>query len=293
MLYDYQMLEVELEKLQRQYSFIKIHSIGKSIQNREIYCVSLGEGKRKIHANASHHANEWITSVVLMQSIDMFCKAIKGDVNPLGSELSLKNVAYDFIPMVNPDGVEICIHGLEGQENSDFLYEANGYSHDFSRWRSNARGVDLNRNYDADFDLCKKLSGLERASYGYYQGQFPLSENETKAMAALTQKQNYDLVLAYHTQGEEIYWQYKDYDVLGARQYAKAFSEASGYQLGVPEASAIAGGYKDWFIGAFKKPGFTIECGVGTNPIETNQLPTILRKTLPILYIAGKEFIKN
>lgn len=290
--YDYKTLEMEIKSLKQQYSFLKVKSIGMTVQGRTLYCITLGSGKRKVHVNASHHANEWITSAALMKNIRRFCEIISGEIIDVDGSEALKNAQYDFVPMVNPDGVEICIHGLVGQKNQAQLYEANENSMDFSKWRSNGRGVDLNRNYDAGFALCKELSGLTNPSYGYYQGEFPLSENESHALVVLTQEQQYDLVIAYHTQGEEIYWQYGGYVIEDAAWYAKAFSEASGYKLGLPEPGAIAGGYKDWFIEAFKKPGFTIECGWGTNPIEITQLPTIVEKTRPIIYIASKKLVR-
>ena len=65
------------------------------------------------------------------------------------------------------------------------------------------------------------------------------------------------------------------------------FARLSGYRLAdTPENSAYAG-YKDWFIQAFRRPGYTIEVGEGTNPLPLSQFPEIYRDNLGILTTAA------
>jgi g-D-glutamyl-meso-diaminopimelate peptidase len=95
------------------------------------------------------------------------------------------------------------------------------------------------------------------------------------------------LVLAYHTQGKVIYWQFDDIEVPGAQALANDFARTSGYALEqVPEQSAYAG-YKDWFIQTFRRPGFTIEVGEGENPLPLEQFDEIYRDNLGILTAAA------
>ena len=64
-------------------------------------------------------------------------------------------------------------------------------------------------------------------------------------------------------------------------------AQASGYRLAdVPYNSAFAG-YKDWFIQEFNRPGYTIEAGIGINPLPLSQFDEIYRDNLPILNIAA------
>ena len=57
----------------------------------------------------------------------------------------------------------------------------------------------------------------------------------------------------------------------------------SGYRLAaVPRESAFVG-YKDWFIDRFRKPAYTVECGIGTNPLPLSQLDEICRRIFPAL----------
>ncbi len=290
-LYTYDVMEKQMNRLTERYPFIKQSVIGKSIEGRNIYCIQLGIGKRKIHINAAHHANEWITALVVMRSLEIMCYVLtkKGCINHFNMEHIFQKVTYDFVPMVNPDGVELSVYSKKIVKNKPYLIQYNEGSMDFTRWKANINGVDLNRNYDAGFLEYVLGEKLDKPSYAYYQGERPESEPETKALADLTRNRDYDMVFAYHTQGEVIYWNYKDIILDYCKLYADIFSKASGYLLDIPEQNAASGGYKDWFIKAFNKPGFTIECGYGENPITISQLDSIVKTTIPILVLASRK----
>jgi g-D-glutamyl-meso-diaminopimelate peptidase len=94
-------------------------------------------------------------------------------------------------------------------------------------------------------------------------------------------------VLAYHTQGKVIYWQFRDYQVPGAKLLGEEFARLSGYELAdVPYESSFAG-YKDWFIQNYRRPGYTIEAGLGTNPLPIEQFDEMYAATLPIMLKAA------
>lgn len=106
-------------------------------------------------------------------------------------------------------------------------------------------------------------------------------------MAQFTEEIDPALVLAYHTQGKVIYWQFKDYEVPGARALGEEFARLSGYTLSdTPYESSFAG-YKDWFIQTFRRPGYTIEAGSGENPLPIQQFDEIYRDNLGILVTAA------
>ena len=288
--YSYLVMSEQLMELSQKYRFLEINSIGRSVMGRSIYMVHIGCSSRRIHINASHHANEWITTYILMKSIEKLCEEI--DRN----QMSLEEINFDFIPMVNPDGVELCLHGLEmimTEKQKEKLIKMNEGVNNFSRWKANIRGVDLNRNYDAGFLKYKRISDKKSPSYAHYAGSMPESEPESKALAEFTRKRLYDMVIAYHTQGEVIYWNYMNVDVPTAKEYAIMFSEVSGYRLDVPDELAASGGYKDWFIETYHKPGFTIECGIGENPISVSQIENIMKCTWPIIKCAQRNIRKG
>ena len=106
-------------------------------------------------------------------------------------------------------------------------------------------------------------------------------------MAALTRRFDPALTLAFHTQGEVIYWRYGDREIPGARDIAATFAAVSGYSPEeTPYASSFAG-FRDWFIQSFHRPGFTIECGKGVNPLPLADLAEIRRRCLGILTLGA------
>ena len=106
-------------------------------------------------------------------------------------------------------------------------------------------------------------------------------------MAGFTEFLDPALVLAYHSQGREIYWQFKDIVVPGARELGEVFAAVSGYALAdTPYESSFAG-FKDWFIQEFRRPGYTIEVGLGENPLPLDQFDGIYGENLGILVTAA------
>ena len=148
----------------------------------------------------------------------------------------------------------------------------------------------MNLNYPAGWLMAREIKfsqGFVTPAPRDYVGRAPLNQLETQALAGYTEFIQPELVLAYHTQGKEIYWTFKDYEVPGARELGEEFARLSGYRLAdVPYESAYAG-YKDWFIQQFRRPGYTIEAGSGENPLPLSQFDEIYRDNLGILVTAA------
>ena len=92
-----------------------------------------------------------------------------------------------------------------------------------------------------------------------YPGESPLTEPEAIAMAELTRKSNFSRVIAFHTQGKEIYWGFENLEPPYSEVIVEEFSRVSGYKA-VQTLQSYAG-YKDWFIQDWRRPGFTVELG--------------------------------
>jgi len=156
-------------------------------------------------------------------------------------------------------------------------------------WKANLLGVDLNLNYPAGWLQAREIKftqGYTRPGPRDYVGRAPLNQLETRALAGYTYAVDPALVLAFHSQGREIYWKFKDYDIPGAEELGQRFAQVSGYTLAdTPYNSAFAG-YKDWFIQEFRRPGYTIEVGQGENPLPLSQFDQIYRNNLGILVTA-------
>ncbi len=271
-MYDYEQLETDIKLLNKNYSFTETFSIGQSIKGRQLYTIRLGTGKNEVYYNGAHHGLEWITSQLLMKFVFDVCYCYTKGIRLRGCNLNrlFENNSIYITPMVNPDGVEISKHN--------------------DIWQANARGVDLNHNYDAMWQRGKNeiaKEGISHPGPTKYSGAFPESEPETKAVVSFTRKHNFNYVIAFHSQGEVIYWKYGDTAPEGSVELAKKMALVSGYKLDECEGTASYSGYKDWFIKHFKRPGFTVEVGRGENPLSEYQLPKIYNNILELLLLVG------
>lgn len=291
--YTHQVLEGDILDLKKKYNFLDLFHVGNSVENRKIYILKFGKGPRKILICGGTHACEWITVPVLMKWVNEICQLYvsKGRIYNKSIEELFERSTIHVLPMLNPDGIELQIKGVApSSPNYETLVKWNNDTLNFSKWKSNIRGVDLNRNFNAKWEEAKKIEnkeGIKGPWFELYGGEYPESEPETQAITNYTRQEEFDLVLSYHTQGREIYWSYDGTSVPGAKGLAEEFSRASGYILGVPDENAAYGGYKDWFIEEFKRPGYTIECGVGENPLQVTQFNQIYKDNFELLLIAA------
>ncbi|MFA6941789.1 MAG: M14 family metallopeptidase [Clostridiaceae bacterium] len=292
--YTYNILKRNILSLKTLYPFITIGSIGKSVLGRELYFIKLGQGKSNVFYNGAHHSLEWITSPLLMKFAENFLRAYTLKQFILDYDVSeiWRNSTIYIIPMVNPDGVELVLNGLSPTNPYyNALIRWNNSSKDFSKtWSANNRGVDLNHNYNASWQEAKNLEqsqGVFGPGPTRYGGLYPESEPETKAIVKFTRDNNFRLVLAYHSQGEVIYWNYDNINPADARKIGETLSRVSGYTLETPSGITAYGGYKDWFIKEFQRPGYTIEVGYGTNPLPISQFPKIYRDNIELLLLAA------
>ncbi len=274
----------------KRYPFIKGFSYGKSVLGRNLQGLKIGNGKNQLMANAAHHANEWITIPVLLRFCEDYAKAYSQNTKILNYNARelFELTSFTLLPLVNPDGVDLVTGAIPDSSEIYEKAEALNYTNlPFpSAWKANIAGTDLNLNYPAGWEKAKEI----KYSQGYtspaprdFVGFFPLSAPESRAVYNLTKQNDYQITLSYHTQGETIYWKYADYLPEYSEEIAAFFSKVSGYLYEVtPEASGYAG-YKDWFIMNYNRPGYTIEAGLGINPLPLSQFDKIYEANLPIL----------
>lgn len=288
-MYDYKRLLQDITALN--YESAEIFSIGKSAMGKDIPCIKIGNGEHTIMLNGAHHGLEYITSALLMRFANEYCECIDNyspfhDIFPhqLLNELTLY-----LIPMINPDGVDIAIHGLDitNPYHRDLISKAGIHSFN-TVWQANANGVDLNHNYDADWKII-----VSKPAPTKYAGTAPEDQPESKAVADFIRNHNCDMLLCFHSQGREIYYDFNGILGESAADIAYKMSLVSGYVPSVPTGSASFGGCKDWFINEFNRYGFTIEVGCGKNPLPEKQLDEIYEENSKIIVVAIKEVLTN
>ncbi|MBT2640780.1 LysM peptidoglycan-binding domain-containing protein [Bacillus sp. ISL-41] len=284
--YDYASLMSDLRRLENVYPFMRVPSIGNSVLGKSIPETLIGNGNKRVHYNGSFHANEWITTPIIMTFLNDYLQALtnKSTIRGLSMQSFYGQTTLSVVPMVNPDGVNLVLNGPpEAEPWNERVVELNRGSQDFSGWKANIRGVDLNDQFPAKWELEKERNPSQPGPRDYV-GPNPLSEPEAIAMAEMTRRRDFARVLAFHTQGEVIYWGFENLEPPESEAMVNEFARVSGYQP-VKTIESYAG-YKDWFIQDWRRPGFTVELGFGINPLPLSQFDEIYEEALGI-FLAG------
>lgn len=279
------------EGLSLRYPFLGRSVIGRSVMGKPLFALSFGTGANRVVYNASHHANEWICTPLLFKYIEELCTAYSSGTAIFGQSASemFRLSTVVFVPAVNPDGIDLVTGALgdgeyfESARRIAARYPAIPFP---SGWKANILGVDLNLQYPAGWETArdnKFALGFISPAPADYVGSAPLVAPESRAMYDFTMSVSPALTLSYHSQGRVIYWKYADYEPPKSRQIADAFAAVSGYSVeDTPYASGFAG-YKDWFIQNFNRPGYTVEVGLGTNPLPLSDFDGIYAENIGIL----------
>lgn len=252
---------IRLDVFQKEMSFT---SIGTSVLGQNIFCIRAGSGEKKALVIGGHHSLETILSEFLMEYLFR------------SKPSQFEDISLYVVPLLNPDGAEIVSGRIKPPS----------FSLEQGRWQANYRGVDLNHNYDAGFHIAKEqveAIGINGPHHHKYGGEMPFSEPETKAIRALCEAVPFDLVIAFHSQGEEIYAGYNGIIPENTQKYLAKFQQISHYRIATPSGTASHAGMKDWFIKTYQKPGFTIEAGLGKNPLPHSLFPKIYKDCSVIL----------
>lgn len=262
----------------------KVQIIGKSTLGKPIYGVFFEFNSRGRWAivTAGIHAREHLSCDLVCMQIEDILKAEKLNFNPPKYNIC-------FVPLVNPDGADFVINGIGKLPLAlqQKLLQINK-SADFTLYKANANGVDLNNNFNANWNT-QFTKAHEPASQGFY-GFSHTSESETKALVNLTTKLNPFLSISYHLKGEEIYFDFFQ----NAKNYtrdlkmAQVFSSSNGYSI-KPTQQSSSGGYKDWCVG-LNISALTIELGDDKflHPYPKSELKNIYNKNKDLLNCIDK-----
>lgn len=246
--YTYHDMERDLQGLAGRYpKTAHLFSIGETVQHRQLFCLRIGqeEGDRAILVQASMHAREWLnTQLVMLMAERLLCK-YQMDIlwEGIPYRQLLRHHAVYVVPMLNPDGVEICQAGRK-------------------RYKGNSNGVDLNRNYETGFGqhgsgILQKTGTVTRDA-DIDPGEHYGSENETQALMKLIHEIQPNLVINYHSAGEEIIYQ-KYFHAL------RYMSDMTTYPL-IHETGKPYGSLGDWLTEQ-EIDWCTIETGLGRAPV--------------------------
>jgi g-D-glutamyl-meso-diaminopimelate peptidase len=240
----------------------KIINIGSTVFGNLIPAIIVGQGLPNALIFGGIHAREHITSKL----VSALAKAYKGS-------------AIMFAPMINIDGIMLSLFGERTApiNKCQLLLDLNGGSHDFSLWKANGNGVDLNVNFNAGWGSGKQ--NITNPAPSNYIGKYPESEPETKALVKLCKEYTFKAAISYHAKGEVIYYGFENDDQ--HKQLSSLFSSVTGYPS--EQSVGSAGGFKDWFVqeGGF---GLTVEVGKDSQTYTGlyDDFSNILRQNLEV-----------
>ena len=281
--FSYESLTAELEALAAASPCLSFASLGQSICGRQIPLLRLGHGSHGVLYCAAHHGSEWLTAGLLAAFAREYCRAHseRQSVCSINVPYLANTRSIWLLPILNPDGMVLA---QTGKDDRNPLVPAADHG-TYLTYRGNARGVDLNRNFDAGFETVRRqVPDAARPVCG----EHPESEPETAALCTFIRAHApFDMLISFHTAGEEIYWDYENDASPRQRNLAGILSRLCGYPTARPAPDARHGGLKDWYRKEYGAPAFTVECGPGQTPLDPAQLPSLYERLRPLLFTAA------
>lgn len=245
--YTYAQMKQQMKMLKNKYSdYCEMTEIGSSVKGHSLYDFTIGspDADSSVLVVGTLHAREYICATVLMQEIEYYLSNYNCRIGGMKPADVLENTQIHYVVMANPDGVEI------SQKS-------------YARWKSNARGVDLNRN----FPIKKFVSGGTKGAEGY-SGKKALSEPESRAVAALTvklkTKQKLQGVINYHAMGRIIYGSCSSKKIAKDTKTMYQIAKRETNYIAAPESSKTkspGGQYREYVMYLLGIPSITIEVG--------------------------------
>lgn len=279
----------KIYELKKQYGILP-EIVGKSVLGRKIFAIPIGNKPNNILYVGTVHGMEWITSHILFKFCEDILKAQENGESLFGIEISkmLTTRGAYIVPFLNPDGAQLQTQGKSSahQYGDELAKLCDG---DFTHWQANARGIDLNHNFNAGFKILKEMElaeGITGPCPTKYGGEYPVSEPETKSIVNFIMKKDIKTLYAFHSQGEEIYYKYGENTPKESALIANLLGQYCGYDVLEPVGTASHGGLKDWFIEYFGRSGFTFEVGKGKNPLDIKEFHSIYNKLKEALVLS-------
>ncbi len=310
--YTYPTFEEDLAVLEQAYgNHFSYKSIGKSVDGREIYACVVGnpDAPEKIMITGGIHGREYLSSLLVMKQIEHYLSEYEtGSYGGTSYAQMFEQFAFYVLPMINPDGIMLALAGIEsvqtpavrqtlegifadnkevGLTNADNINAYFAYN-----WKSNANGVDLNRNFALE-NWDEVRTGILSPCFRNYKGPSAASEPETQAISAWVQSLGkIEGMLAFHTAGKVVYW---DCGMTGAvRQQTFDLAEAvcahTGYKFIYDKH--LDASLNDWMTLELGIPTVTVELADVIYPMPPSELDGAWEQAGELWVVAAQFFGK-
>lgn len=200
--YTYEKLYFSLWEIGQRYgAFARFRVIGKSHDDRMIPMLEIGEGQICIFCLAGVYGSDRLMPEYLTHMAEEYCQSYECDwimdENYRVRHL-LDQVRICFVPLLNPDGYEICGNGYSVIRNPIFRQMLRMQNYPYAEFFCNARGIDLTRNFPTSYYMRGRIH------------QEPASENETKALIHIMQEYKSAGLLSFGLSEKKIIYCRKD-----------------------------------------------------------------------------------
>ena len=224
--------------------------IGQSVNGLPIEVYRFGHGPIKLILVGGIHGGYEVNTVDLAQAMIAHFQA--SPLDPAGLTLLI-------VPDANPDAV--AAYRADGAS-----LDQTGISSPLERWRVNAHGVDLNRNWDCNWQRSGKWAGGPVSG-----GDAPFSEPETQALRDLILAEQPAAVVFWHSAlGAALGGGCGDSSAFNASKgLAAAYAQAAGYTASPDGTTSldynVTGDASDW-VSMVHIPAVTVELSSHDSP---------------------------
>lgn len=254
MCFNYKALQEHIEKIKESFDFVSITSIGKGWCKRSIYSLSIGEGETSVLFLADFSDTAGITSEILLTFFERLCVAYKNDLKISAVKIRsiLREQKIVIVPITNPDGLEIsCSDGENALCYKGLVQRA--ADNNFSEWISNARGVEIGKNFPYRFSDTQSI--MKNSSAFGYKGPFEASELETQAIISFCKAINPKYAITLSCSGEYISCQCSKC-ASDCAMMTQVFKSVSGLPIKRIKPCEAYGSFGGWFSKSFSAPSF-------------------------------------
>lgn len=279
---------------------------GTSADGRTLYFCTLGnrEAPNSVIVSAGIHGREYLTVLLAMKQIEFYLAYYEtGNFQGASYKDLFEEYCFYIVPMTNPDGIMISQEGISSVRSPELraqieeIYlkdlqdgmtgqtEIDNY---LQYWKANARGVDLNRNFDA---LWEEYVNIKRPCFAQYKGTAAHSEPESQAMVELCESiENVRAVICLHSQGEVLYWNCGQEGELleDTRDFALQIANRADYKL-ITEQNNDAS-FSDWCALEKGWIAVTVETGIGLCPLDYEKFFPIWQDHYDLLPLTAFHF---
>lgn len=275
--FNYGISRLFIESLTEKYGFLHASVIGRTYTGRAIFSLSLGNELNSTLFVGGIHGCDKLTSLVIYKYILTLCRAIESDglVSAIRISSLMNKFGATFIPCLNPDGTEIAAKGSDSSGSMRHITEKIECG-DYSQWKANSIGVDIDRNFDAEWKRERLLeieNGILTSAPEGFGGFAPESEPETKAVCELCRRKKFRTAAAFYSRSDSISGSFMGEEPARSQMMAKILACSCG--CGISDSLEKYAGFKDWFISEFSRPAFSFGTGGETEPLPLSCLDEV------------------